>query len=374
MVTFGHEMFHDLVVLNEYVSMIKTLTEDPTYAEITDGIAKAKEELYQRNGIALDMDAALEEVAADISGEVLNDRNVMEYIGAKNAEVATGINKWLGKILNKLRGKPSAEEAYNRLSESQKALLDGMEGRTGSSSSGTKYSIIDIVGENGKNYGNGVRLDSELLTGLTDSERIQMVKEYVKELGGSTFTAYDQNGKAVPVSIAEDGQKFRNSGGKNVPVNHDLVTKYRKNKTKQEAVALIDELVTTSQQSGKAPAKHPHGWLDDNGKNDWEAWTTYLKDKNNTIWEATLHVATSANGDKYLYDISPIKMVEQSGNSDTSTTTDMIPQSDTAVNNYSMQNSAEDAGGSYSLMDTDSTGRRLSPQQQEPAASEGKIV
>jgi hypothetical protein len=54
----------------------------------------------------------------------------MEYIGAKNAEVATGINRWLGKILNKLRGKPSAEEAYNRLSESQKALLDGMEGRT----------------------------------------------------------------------------------------------------------------------------------------------------------------------------------------------------------------------------------------------------
>lgn len=127
MVTFGHEMLHDLVTHNEYASMVKTLTEDPTYAETVDGIAKAKEELYQRNGIELDMDAALEEVAADISGEVLNDRNVMEYIGAKNAEVATGINKWLGKILNKLRGKPPAEEAYNRLSEAQKALLDGME-------------------------------------------------------------------------------------------------------------------------------------------------------------------------------------------------------------------------------------------------------
>ena len=31
-----------------------------------------------------------------------------------------------------------------------------------------------------------------------------------------------------------------------------------------------------------------------------------------------------------------IKMVEQSGNSDTSTTTDMVPQSDTAVNTHSM--------------------------------------
>lgn len=368
MVTFGHEMFHDLVADSKYSGLIDTLVENPDYADMVKGMMNAKTELYERNGIELDPDAAAEEVAADISGDLLGSRDMLEYIGARNTEAATGIKGFLNRILKKLKGKPSAQEAYNRLSESQRALLDGMEGRTGSSSSGTKYSIIDIVGENGKNYGNGVRLDSELLTGLTDPERIQMVKEYVKELGGSTFTAYDQNGKAVPVSIAEDGQKFRNSGGKNVPVNHDLVTKYRKNKTKQEAVALIDELVTTSQQSGKAPAKHPHGWLDDNGKNDWETWTTYLKDKNNTIWEATLHVATSANGDKYLYDISPIKMVEQSGNSDTSTTTNMIPQSDTAVNNYSMQNSAEDASGKYSLMDIpamDSTGRELSAEQRE---------
>lgn len=143
MVTFGHEMLHDLVTHNEYEGMIKTLTEDPTYAEMVDGIAKAKEELYQRNGIELDTDAALEEVAADISGEVLNDRNVMEYIGAKNSEVATGINKWIGKILNKLRGKPSAQEAYNRLSESQKALLDGMEGRTEAEEAGKiSYSLM----------------------------------------------------------------------------------------------------------------------------------------------------------------------------------------------------------------------------------------
>lgn len=61
-------------------------------------------------------------------------------------------------------------------------------------------------------------------------------------------------------------------------------------------------------------------------------------------------------------------MVEQSGNSDTSTTTDMVPQSDPAVNNYSMQNSAEDASGKHSLMDIpamDSTGRELSAEQRE---------
>lgn len=57
-----------------------------------------------------------------------------------------------------------------------------------------------------------------------------------------------------------------------------------------------------------------------NGKNDWQYWTTYIQDKNNTVWEATLNVTESANGVKYLYDINPIKKVGQSVKSDTSTT------------------------------------------------------
>ncbi len=57
-----------------------------------------------------------------------------------------------------------------------------------------------------------------------------------------------------------------------------------------------------------------------NGKNDWQYWTTYIQDKNNTVWKATLNVAESANGVKYLYDIDPIKKVGQSVKSDTSTT------------------------------------------------------
>ena len=57
-----------------------------------------------------------------------------------------------------------------------------------------------------------------------------------------------------------------------------------------------------------------------NGKNDWQYWTTYIQDKNNTVWEATLNVTESANGVKYLYDIDPIEKVGQSVKSDTSTT------------------------------------------------------
>ena len=48
--------------------------------------------------------------------------------------------------------------------------------------------------------------------------------------------------------------------------------------------------------------------------------------KNNSVWEATLHIADTQNGEKILYDIDPIKKVERSGKSDTTSTTDSIRQ------------------------------------------------
>lgn len=84
---------------------------------------------------------------------------------------------------------------------------------------------------------------------------------------------------------------------------------------------MADEVISTSKSSGAGTeARYPHGWLDNNGANDWTKRIAYLQDKNNTVWEATLHIATSTDGVKYLYDISPIKKVGQSRGLDTSTT------------------------------------------------------
>lgn len=143
MVTFGHEMFHDLVADSKYSGLIDTLVENPDYADMVKGMMNAKTELYERNGIELDPDAAAEEVAADISGDLLGSRDMLEYIGARNTEAATGIRGFLNRILKKLKGKPSAQEAYNRLSEAQKALLDGMKGRTEAEEAGKiSYSLM----------------------------------------------------------------------------------------------------------------------------------------------------------------------------------------------------------------------------------------
>lgn len=227
------------------------------------------------------------------------------------------------------------EKAYRESGKAQKNTADG----GGEVQAETRYSIGEIVDQNQKSYGVGVHLDSTLLDGLTPDERKTMVKERIKELGGEVFTAYDSNGNAVNITIAKHNARFKNQSGKNRLVNNDLTTKYIGNEVKQEAVVLIDELIASSKFRGTAPAKHSHGWLDNNGQNAWDAWTTYIQDKNNIIWETTLHIANTANGEKIIYDVVPTKKVGQSGNSDTSLLKNNIQQ-----NGDSVKRSLSDAG------------------------------
>lgn len=88
---------------------------------------------------------------------------------------------------------------------------------------------------------------------------------------------------------------------------------------------MTNELIETSKYSHSEESKYSHGWLDNFGQNNWDYWEVYIKDKNKTIWKATLNIANSSNGEKILYDIYPIEMVEQSVTSDTSSTKEALP-------------------------------------------------
>ena len=267
--------------------------------------------------------------------EIKKIGKLVDELGGTATQVPKKVIKKIGKLV------PDENAESNKKTASGTKVQD----------SGERFAIQNIVGDSGTNYGIGVYLDSTLLSGLTEDERIEMVKEYVKELGGKAFTAYDSKNRAISVYIAESNQKFRNKKGKNVPVNKDL-TSFLDKDIKQEAIALVDELIISSKYDSKKPANYSHGWLDNHGKNDWEYWETYIQDKENTIWKATLNIVTSQNGDKILYDIFPIEKVEQSVTSDTSTTTHIIPNSSQNVNTSGKNSSKDfDSGERFALSD-----------------------
>lgn len=372
MVTFGHEMFHDLVADSKYSGMIDTLVENPDYADMVKGMMNAKTELYERNGIELDPNAAAEEVAADISGDLLGSRDMLEYIGARNTEAATGIKGFLNRILKKLKGKPSAQEAYNRLSESQKALLDGMEGKAETGVNGSEsFSLIDVAP-------NGMEIYETSLTTqqLSESQKKKQYLALIKNQYRGRTARLERNGHVVYVrpdiqeagkpiygdrrSTANGAKALRNSLAEgdvfDLLENAEYDRSSRDTKNHKNA-DYFDYYVKTVQIDGKvydlvADVKRAYG------NSDGLYYTLYLVD--NATKKAVVSQRPQTLGSS-----EPITASEMGSNSFSA---DMVPQSDTAVNNYSMQNSAEDASGKHSLMDIpamDSTGRELSAEQRE---------
>ena len=360
MVTFGHEMFHDLVADGKYAGMIDTLVENPDYANMVKGMMEAKTELYERNGIELDQNAAAEEVAADISGDILNSRDMLEYIGARNTEAATGIKGFLNRILKKLKGKPSAQEAYNRLSEAQRALIDGMEGRTGDVTAETdaRYSIYESYADDisqwvrdGKPNGMVFVLGNTgpVLQGLgavesdiyLTSDKLNVIQKDHQEVSDSTI-------KKIPQILEDPILILRSKGhGKSGSNSRMVVIGAVKADNGQPLLTILDLrpyekgfLVDDMQKVNSAYTKK-------NPENFIRGSEIVYADKNRTVPLLRRIGLTIAS--RELQQSGSIGRITYNGNG---VNISGVPFSDiVSTNNYSMQNSAEDASGKHSLMD-----------------------
>ena len=360
MVTFGHEMFHDLVADGKYSGLIDTLVENSDYANMVKGMMNAKTELYERNGIELDQSAAAEEVAADISGDILNSQDMLEYIGARNTEAATGIKGFLNRILKKLKGKPSAQEAYNRLSEAQRALIDGMEGRVQdvTAEANARYSIYESYADDisqwvrdGKPNGMVFVLGNTgpVLQGLgaiesdiyLTSDKLNVIQKDHPEVSDSTI-------KKIPQILEDPILILRSKGhGKSGSNSRMVVIGAVKADNGQPLLTILDLrpyekgfLVDDMQKVNSAYTKK-------NPENFIRGSEIVYADKNRTVPLLRRIGLTIAS--RGLQQSGSIGRITYNGNG---VNISGVPFSDIVpTDNYSMQNSAEDADGKHSLMD-----------------------
>ncbi len=154
----------------------------------------------------------------------------------------------------------------------------------------------------------------------------KVLNKYVYDnLAGETVIVFDEEGNEEVTSFAKKNERINKNNSTN---NRKVIDKLARKQGLHEqlAVAHAIELISVSERENRFSSDNTHQWLDDNGKNDWEYWTTYIQDKNNTIWEATLNIANTSNGEKILYDIYPIKKAGQSVKSDTSSANSILPQ------------------------------------------------
>ena len=330
----GHEITHVLEGTELYDALQQTIVEyaksKGDYQGRYDSLAKLYEGVKDAN-----VDA---ELTADLVGDYLfTDPDFINSLSTSDRNVFQKVYdeiKYLAKVAT--AGSKEARELEKVKRAFEKAYQE-----SGKSVDGTRYSVSEVIGDSGKSYGIGVHLDSDLLTGLSEAERKQMVRlRVVEELSGNSFIAYD-NGNPVEISIAQKSDKIKTNSNWKKPVLKELYNKYIGNETKQEAVVLADELIEASKHDRTEASNYSHDWLDNYGKNDWEKRTVYLQDKNNTVWEATLQIANSADGRKILYDIDPIEMAEGAIKSAPTTATTMVQQNG---NNVKNRNSLSEQG------------------------------
>lgn len=367
--TFSHELTHYMQEQSpESYARYKSFILDYYYGK--DGGILLERLLEQERRLAPNKNREYweDEVVANASEMFLNDEAAMRTLIGEQPSTAKVVDQWLKRMTYALRrafkGVNATEEAAKELEanieyfeEAQKrwnALLkESIENSQGSATSEEQqFSIRKVVGESGKDYGMGVYLDSTLLENLSDKERVQMVKARIAELGGQTFIAYDGN-VPVKIKIEQNSKKFINSKNKKMQVNKDLLTKNINRNIKQESVVLSDEIIATSEYTKSVPSQHTHGWLDNYGKSDWEKRSVFIQEKNNSVWKATLQIANASNGEKILYDIDPIKMVEGTASpgkspahrSPSSTTAHSVHQNSEDVNTqFSMRKPVEETG------------------------------
>lgn len=373
MVTFGHEMFHDLVADSKYSGLIDTLVENPDYGDMVKGMMNAKTELYERNGIELDPNAAAEEVAADISGDLLGSRDMLEYIGARNTEAATGIRGFLNRILKKLKGKPSAQEAYNRLSESQRALIDGMEARSDAEEAGKiSYSVMDAaVKGNNRPFAEQFADYKAGKMRPTDLFYLNNTSEYLQAAGLANEPI------VMAQSVVTKAQRKATVDTHGHELSDDVILKLPEMiekpvlLLKSDTVPNSSVVVTSvSDSSGNPVVVALH--LSRNNGFDVVTRIASLYGKENSrnfIADQLIRgnlIGYSKKEANRLLHRDGLQLPRRNTAVDFDTIS--VAQDTDAVNNYSMQNSAEDASGKHSLMDIpamDSTGRELSAEQRE---------
>ena len=383
--TAGHEMYHMIENLSpEYAQSFREFVID--HLKAAGQYENVFKDYERRYGKAYARDEGFkakieEEIVADHCFEALTNKEQWDSFAAENKTLAEKIRDFILEfvaMINRAYDKYFAHDnaeirsevlgEIDYMNEIAKQLWEGVDEavenyRFGAGTeSETRFSINEIVDDDGNKYGIGVVLDSNLLEGLNQNERKQMVKErVVGELAGQRVIAYDKSGNAVEINFAEKGDKFKNKNGKNASVLKELYHKNIDKSIKQEAVVLADELVESAKYRESEKAKYSHDWLDNNGKNKWDYWDVYIQDKNKTVYVATLNVANTQNGSKILYDIDPIKKARGPMKSGPTLTDTNISQNDTDVNTHSMQNFKNNSSFSIS----DSEGNELSKEQQE---------
>lgn len=318
----SHELTHDLENAASYDTLRSAILAqyDNLDQRKADKIAS-----YSRNNIELDDKGAEHELVAEyVENTLLGDEKKIRSIVRQNRTLA----EWVRDQLDKLLSKFGSEEEQAAVAERKKlkeirdiyaqVLREKAEGKLklpGGKELAQSSLQERTIGLSGKNYGAGVLLETNELSGITDmAARNKLMGEYLRtSFGGKTFKVIaPELGGVVDIKVASPVATYRdrNNSRRNV-IGH--VEYFAGNHTvKQELMTQLDEALTSVEYKGmKDNEGASHGWLDDNGNNGFYRWFVIVQDQNKAVWSVQMVTSKDANGKYWLYEPGAVRLMEE---------------------------------------------------------------
>lgn len=338
-----------------------------TEAEIVERYMEAAEQ----EGVTLTRDEVMDELAADFAGDMLDDADLFAKFSKENRTAAQklldSLKEFLAKVKTAFTGKyrdMAAQEAYGKdfaelenIAKQWQAAFDAAERQAektktaASDGDGAKYQIKQFP--NGMKY---VQADRQVLFGNDPKAWSEQLESYIN--------GKIRNHENVRL-IAEDGDVLlltSKSAGKlsSIYDNNGRTLDEKAFERKANAAAHIDELIKVSERGGKTVLDFGgrHG---DMAKDGWNYRTAYFMDFDGKYYRTRISVALGKDG-SIVYNIG--EMQERSTPQINGSSGNSGAQRGNA-SGISILTDGENVKPQFSLKATDSTGRKLSEQQQE---------
>lgn len=341
-----------------------------TEAEIVERYMEAAEQ----EGVTLTRDEVMDELAADFAGDMLDDADLFAKFSKENRTAAQKLLDSLKEFLNKVRGlftgkyrDMAAQEAYGKdfaeleaIAKQWQAAFDAAERKaesakkTATEGGEARYSLKQT--SDGQTY---VMVENAMTNAQLKDH--QAIADYIAEHIGEVYT------------IIESGQRVYI--GKDLP-NEYTHSKYTqriansaKQRAKNRAVSNLGEMVEIATNRRWEKTRHPNNKDAAYGMYRYDTTFAFpVKGENGVYraYDAELLIRNASDGRKYLYDIVSIK--ENTGlaldlNQKARGRQNAATQS--GASGTSILTDGENVKPQFSLKATDSTGRKLSEQQQE---------
>lgn len=336
----GHEWTHRVQELapEQYTAFRDAILEDPDVAEA----ANILHEQYNRMGVEISVDEALDEAAANYAGEMIANTDVLNEFIRRHSEDRTLLEKLrdaIREIVGKLTGKAKqqAQTAEGLLQQAFEAAAQNS--KNAATEGGTRYSLNGFA--DGKRFVD-VQTEQSQFDGLDDKQKTKRAIQVIKEKFAGKVIGIDNRVFVNGRSAAEYGHPSKN-------ISSDI------RDAKMRASTELDNLIDAGTNFRTAP-DGKDGHVHPNAVGDFQYFDTTFK-VGNEYYKGTVNIEPVSKG-LLLKDITKIENITQ----DISSSYGQNPKS-TFLRDASMDSirtDGENVNGDYSLEGAENGKKRYS--------------